>query len=123
MGTPSLQEIQDLEEALHRPDVRRCRETMEMLLAEDFTEIGASGNLYDRAAIIELLAKEPETDHTGLRAANYALKTICNQAVLLTYETERTTPDGSKRRVARSSIWMHNGFRWQMLFHQGTVRS
>ncbi|ATN33345.1 DUF4440 domain-containing protein [Rhizobium sp. ACO-34A] len=120
---PDLGEIRSLEETLHRPEIRRSREAVEDLLAEGFMEFGASGRVYERATIIDLLAEESDDDDGGLRASNYALKPISNDAVLLTYETERSYRDGSKRSALRSSIWKHNGLRWQMLFHQGTVRA
>ena len=39
------QELQRLEEALLRPDVRRSPEVMAALLAEDFRECGQSGRV------------------------------------------------------------------------------
>ncbi len=120
---PRLEEIQALEEILHRPETRRSREAVEALLAEGFVEFGASGSVYDRATIIDLLAQESGTDEGILQSSNYVLKTISNDAVLLTYVTERSYQDGSKRRVLRSSVWKHDGLHWQMLFHQGTIRS
>ncbi|MEO9340563.1 DUF4440 domain-containing protein [Mesorhizobium sp. SB112] len=117
---PELSEIQSLEEALHRPEIRRCKEAVEALLAEEFVEFGASGRIYDRAEIIDLLTQDDES--SDLKAANYAMVSISHDAVLLTYETERSYHDGTKRRVLRSSVWKHNGVKWQMLFHQGTIR-
>ncbi|TBB57034.1 DUF4440 domain-containing protein [Rhizobium ruizarguesonis] len=119
---PNLAEIQSLEEALHLPEIRRSREA-EALLADGFVEFGASGSVYDRATIIDLLAEESGGDYGDLRTSNYTLMPISNDAVLLTYETERSYRDGSKRRVLRSSVWKHDGGRWQMFFHQGTVRA
>lgn len=118
-----LEEIRSLEEALHRPEIRRSREAVEDLLAEGFMEFGASGRVYERATIIDRLAEQSDDNDGELQASNYALKPISNDAVLLTYETERSYKDGSKRRVLRSSIWKHNGLKWQMLFHQGTIRA
>ncbi|MCM2394974.1 DUF4440 domain-containing protein [Rhizobium sp. S95] len=118
-----LEEIRSLEEALHRPEIRRSREAVEDLLAEGFMEFGASGRVYERATIIGLLAEQGDDNDGELQASNYTLKPISNDAVLLTYETERSYQDGSKRRVLRSSIWKHNGLKWQMLFHQGTIRA
>lgn len=120
---PDLGEIRSLEEALHRPEIRRSREAVEDLLAEGFMEFGASGRVYERATIIDQLAEQSDDNDGELLASNYALKPISNDAVLLTYETERSYQDGSKRRVLRSSIWKHNGLKWQMLFHQGTIRA
>ncbi|MCO6408675.1 nuclear transport factor 2 family protein [Hoeflea alexandrii] len=122
-SVPSLEEIQSLEEALHRPDVRRSREALKTLLAEGFVEFGASGSIYDRRNIIDLHVQESGADDGNFRSSNYVLMPISNDAVILTYETEHSNQDGSKRRVLRSSVWKHDGLKWQMVFHQGTVRS
>ena len=119
---PSLEEIQSLEVALHRPEVRRSREALEALLAEGFSEIGSSGRVYDRTTVIDYLTRESESDEGDLRAENFALQAISDDAVLLTYETVSSAQNDSKRCVLRSSIWKHNGRNWQMLFHQGTIR-
>jgi len=121
-SVPTLEEIRSLEEALHRPEVRHSRQAVETLLAEEFVEFGASGTVYSRATIIDLLIQEDDSDEGSLRTWNYALTPISSDAVLLTYETERSYLDGSTRSVLRSSVWRHNGLKWQMLFHQGTLR-
>ena len=119
---PNLHQIRALEEALHKPEIRRSREAVEPLLAAGFVEFGASGKVYDRPTVIALLAQESGGDDGDLRTSNYALTPISSDAVLLTYETERSCGDGSMRRVLRSSVWKHDGIHWQMLFHQGTIK-
>lgn len=119
---PDLADIRSLEEALHRLEVRRSRDALEALLSLEFVEFGASGAVYNRATTIDLLIQENDSDNDDLRATNYALTSISHDAVLLTYESERTQSDGSARNVLRSSIWKYNGARWQMLFHQGTIK-
>jgi hypothetical protein len=119
---PDPAEIQFLEEALHRPSVRHSRIAIEALLAEDFVEFGASGRVYRRAEVINLLSQgEDETDSI-LRTSNYALAPISQNAVLLTYQSHLTYRDGSERSALRSSIWKHDGKKWQILFHQGTMQ-
>ena len=117
-----IDEIRLLEEALHRPEVRRNREAVEGLLAEGFAEIGASGRAYPRAEMIELLVSESD-DANGMKllATGYSLRSISADAVLLTYRTCRMERDGSERYVLRSSIWAQRGGRWQLVFHQGTI--
>lgn len=116
-----IDEIRALEEALHRPEVRRCRQAVDALLAEGFVEFGSSGTVYHRTETIELLLEEDDDDDSALWAGDYALRPLAADAVLLTYRTRRTDGDGSERHVLRSSIWKHDGQRWQMLFHQGTI--
>lgn len=118
---PRLAEIRTLEEALHRPEVRRSRDAVEGLLAPEFVEFGASGTVYRRAEIIDLLVQEDEDDEAELHSDDYRLTAISPEAMLLTYRTCRIEADGSQRHALRSSIWKWNGASWQMLFHQGTI--
>lgn len=121
-ATPHIDDIRALEEALHRPEIRRSRETVEALLADGFVEFGSSGTIYHRADTIDLLAEEEDdADDGSLLANDYALTPISADAVLLTYRTRRKGDGGVERHVLRSSIWRRNGESWQMLFHQGTV--
>ncbi|WP_280137620.1 DUF4440 domain-containing protein [Ensifer sp. Root127] len=66
-----------LEEALHRPELRRSRAAVEVLLAEGFVEFGASGTKYHRAEMIDLLSEEDD-DPAGdeLRATDFSLTRI-----------------------------------------------
>ena len=121
---PLLAEIRSLEEALHRPEVRRSRQAIEELLAPAFVEIGASGTLYHREDIVSLLMEEQDgPDACDLHTDGYVLASISSDAVLLTYRSSRRKSDGTERRTLRSSIWKHTGSGWQMLFHQGTIAS
>lgn len=116
-----IEDLRALEEALHRPEIRRSREALKDLLAEGFHEFGSSGTVYRRDAMIELLVQEDDSADDGeLHSADYSLTPISADAVLLTYRTWRIRSDGSERHVLRSSIWKHDGQHWQMLFHQGT---
>ncbi|MDO1584554.1 DUF4440 domain-containing protein [Rhizobium oryzicola] len=117
-----LAQIIALEEALHRPDVRRARDRLESLLADEFREIGASGRFYGRAEIIELLTQEDKGgDESTFLASDYALTSISEDAVLLTYRTDRLQADGTHRHALRSSVWKREGCAWRLFFHQGTL--
>ena len=116
-----IEDLRALEESLHRPEIRRSREALEDLLAGGFGEFGASGTVYRRDVMIGLLLQEDDSADNGeLHSGDYALTPISADAALLTYRTWRRQADGSERHVLRSSIWKHDGRRWQMLFHQGT---
>ena len=119
---PLLKDIQSLEEALYRPEIRRSREAVGSLLADGFFEFGSSGRVYDRARTIELLASESGAVESGLKTQDHALTLLAEGVVLLTYQSESTSENGLPRRVLRSSIWKQDGARWRMVFHQGTVR-
>ena len=52
-------QLRRMEEALVDPEVRRSVEVMESLLHPDFVEFGASGRIFTRASIIDLLCSLP----------------------------------------------------------------
>lgn len=93
---------------------RSNREFVNDLLHHDFMEIGASGRQCSRQEAIDELAGADtsltitESDMVGRR--------IANDVVLVTYQTS------SGGRVAlRNSIWVLDGHRWLLMFHQGTI--
>ena len=88
---------------------------MERLLHEDFTEFGASGARWDRAAMLASLAAEPAqpAEVSGLVA-----RSLAEDVVLVTYVAEH---EGAV--TLRSSIWVKSDPGWQVLFHQGTPAS
>lgn len=107
-----------LEQALHRPEVRRSREAVEGLLADGFVEFGSSGRVYHRAFMINALAPEIPTADSGLpKVTDFTARALAPNTVLVTYRSIGS----DERTVLRSSVWTLNGGNWQMLFHQGTV--
>ncbi|MBL9095715.1 MAG: DUF4440 domain-containing protein [Alphaproteobacteria bacterium] len=109
--------LQDLEKRLHRREIRGSRTAVSELLADDFTEIGRSGRVYDKAQLLSALASE--TSVLTVETAEFGCREIAKDVVLLTY-VSRTTDDAGTRSTLRSSLWKKNGDRWQMVFHQGT---
>jgi hypothetical protein len=110
-----------LEQALHRPEVRRSREAVEELLANGFVEFGSSGRVYDRAFMIDALAQESSPVDSGLpKVRDFTVRALGPNAVLVTYRSVFGI-GADERNVLRSSVWTLNGDNWQMLFHQGTV--
>jgi hypothetical protein len=87
------------------------------LLADEFVEVGNSGRVYDKAAIIAELATEPpiHISISGFHAAQLA-----QGLVLVTYRAVMVDQSGGESHSMRSSIWKLNDETWQMLFHQGT---
>ena len=119
-----LAQIRSLEEALHRPFVRRSRDALEQLLAQNFVEFGSSGAMYRRDELIARLVQEDDVEsqeQSKMNAFDYVLTSISDDAFLLTYRTRHWEEDGTQRHVLRSSIWKDMDGRWQMLFHQGTL--
>lgn len=109
--------LQDLEKSLHRREIRGSRSSVDELLADDFTEIGRSGRLYDKEQLLGALAAESGV--LAVETADFSYREITMDVVLLTY-LSRTTDESGTRSTLRSSLWKKTGDRWRMSFHQGT---
>ncbi len=107
-----MQSVLDLELRLLDPAVRRERAAVEQLLDPDFKEVGASGRIWDKEAVIEQLEREPveRAEVQDLAAARLA-----RDVVLVTYRAR--TPE---RSSYRASVWVRHGDSWRVRFHQGT---
>jgi len=108
----------NLEQALLDPSVRRDSNRVLALLAEGFVEFGASGRAWTRGQIVDLLATEA---YEPPSIEDFSCRVIAPGAALATYRAVRGNPAaGSATATLRSSIWIHEDGRWQMVFHQGT---
>ena len=107
-------ELRTLEERLLDPAVRADPATVQALLAPEFTEFGASGWIFDRAAIVNSLASERPT--VARQARGFKVRPLGTEAALTTWRVKRD--DGIE--TLRSSVWQKREGRWQMVFHQGT---
>ncbi len=106
-------ELLRLELQLMDPVFRRDRFAVAALLANDFREFGASGRVWSRETIIEMMATEPEFDPPVVE--DFSVQRIAPLVALATYRAVR--PGGSS---LRSSLWIQQQGEWKMIFHQGT---
>jgi hypothetical protein len=89
------------------------------LLAEDFIEIGSSGRVYDRNAI---LAAVPGEDAFTWSIEDFAVRLLAPEVALVTYRLSIRSAGAHDPRVTlRSSVWVHRDGRWVLVFHQGTL--
>jgi hypothetical protein len=123
METELLATLRILENRLLTPAVRGSRDAASALLAEEFVEFGASGDVYDRASILAALAEErAEGIQIERRTSEWKVLPLSDDAALLTYRVERRElPNGKWSASLRSSIWRRSGTAWRMAFHQGTA--
>jgi hypothetical protein len=106
------------EEALLDPAVRRNRERVEKLLAEDFLEFGSSGRVWTRDQIFDLLATEP---YTPFVIEDFAYVLLSEDVALVTYRAVgKDAQSGEEIASLRSSIWINKQGIWRLRFHQGT---
>jgi hypothetical protein len=110
--------LQALELELLRPDGRKSPELLSSLLADDFTEFGSSGRIFRKQDIIEALRAEPPGRFS---VSDLRVKILGGGVALVTYRAvTRDEANYSESASLRSSLWVINDGRWQMLFHQGT---
>jgi hypothetical protein len=125
MSTPTnvektTQHLQYLEQSLLSPSVRRDRDRVAALLADDFVEFGSSGKIWTREQILEMLGKE-ESDDPAPSVEDLKCKFLSDSVVLITYKTVRTNAETQKSfGTLRSSLWSMKSGTWQVHFHQGT---
>ena len=104
--------VESLERELLRPETRADLGRTGVLLHPDFTEIGSSGRIWTRDAMMMALEENPGAPaELELLGADR----LGEGAVLLTYRSSTRT--GS---ALRSSLWVRDGTRWRLRFHQGT---
>jgi ribonuclease HI len=104
--------VVELERLLLRPDVRADRRQVEVLLHQDFQEIGASGRVWDRETIVNALVGDPAAPGA---AEAFEPAWLAENVVLLTYRVN------GEAGSLRSSLWVRDSVSgWQLRFHQGT---
>lgn len=103
-----------LEAALAAADPAGIEGGLSALIADDFLEFGASGRTWDAALMRETLSGAVPGDPVFLDDFEVAL--LAPDVALATYRL------GPPRPSNRSSVWVQRGGRWQVRFHQGTLR-
>lgn len=109
---PPEELVEALERELLGPEVRGDIGRTGVLLHPDFMEIGSSGRVWTRDAMMMALEEDPG-EHTELEILG--ADRIGAGAVLLTYRSYARSGT-----VLRSSLWVLDNGRWRLRFHQGT---
>ena len=113
-------ELAAREPIFHRAVDGTTRSDWESMTSPDFWEVGASGTVYARADVLAVLDgryADPDYDPMeGLAVDDFAVRRLAGEAWLATYRLWQ-----GDRLTRRSSIWRHEGGRWILLYHQGTV--
>jgi hypothetical protein len=105
--------VKRAEVELHDSASRRDRARVDALLHPDFVEIGRSGRLWSRAAMIDAIIAE-EARPTP-QADEWQFSEVSPGLVLVTYRLSR---DGAPSR--HSSLWDTTTTPPRVRFHQGT---
>ncbi|UNK43729.1 DUF4440 domain-containing protein [Luteimonas sp. S4-F44] len=109
--------LESLERALLDPAVRADRARLDALIADDFTEIGASGAVFGKGDVLDRL---PEQVGPVLEAGPMRIHAVTDDVARVAYCITRR--DGTDvRRSLRASWWRRDAEgAWRMVFHQGT---
>ena len=105
--------VEALERELASEEARSEPRRMKHLLHEDFGEFGKSGRIYDKPMI---LAEVPTWEYFDTVLSDFTYFGLSENVVMLKYKS-----DVGGIQAHRTSIWVKENSRWQMLHHQGTI--
>jgi hypothetical protein len=112
-----LSAVLDLERELQTKKCRSDRARMRELLAPDFTEVGASGRVWDLVSVLELLDAQAG-DRQEIEVTNLTGRILGNGFILVRWDSAYRG-----RRSRRTSLWRRDAGGWRQVHHQGTVLS
>jgi|SRR5471032_802577 len=110
--------IHELEQRLLQQEIRLDATSLNALLADDFVEFGARGQVWKKADIIADLQNETFAKRV---IRNFETRELADGVVLATYVCSSDASNTETGSISlRSSIWRRHQDNWQMAFHQGT---
>jgi hypothetical protein len=110
----AVDQVLALERELQTTACRADADRVAALLADDFTEVGASGRVWDRPATLRLLAEETD-DEPAIGVLGLTGRVIGPGFVLAHWDSDR-----GGRRARRTSLWRREPTGWRLVHHQGT---
>lgn len=109
-------ELAAREPIFHRPEFGTTRDDFDRMMADDFWEVGASGQAYSREFVLDTLAqRDPAAEK--LTVSDFMCRPVAADTYLVTYLLEQQ----GGRLSRRSTLWRHAPGGWQILYHQGTL--
>lgn len=109
-----FREIESLERELVDPKIRMDGGRIQELLSDEFLEFGSSGKVIRKRDILSATSEPSETTY---QLSDFKFKMLGEEHVLVTY----LSVTSHQQTALRSSIWIKENGRWQMLHHQSTV--
>lgn len=108
-----------LELQLHQPETRRNKAQLNLLIANRFEEIAASGVRFGKAHVLQRL---PEEQAPWVEAFDFEVRLLSKDLAQVLYKAKlRKAGEMQSKLSMRSSLWQLNSLGWQMVFHQGTA--
>jgi hypothetical protein len=114
------EQLQAREPIFHRPELGTTRADFERMTDLDFWEVGASGQRYSRAFVLDELEKRHAAPHADVwETSDFTCTKLAGDVYLVTY----TLVQNQARVSRRATIWKHTPDGWKILYHQGTLVS
>jgi hypothetical protein len=111
------EELRAREPIFHKPEFATTREDFEAMTADDFWEVGASGQRYSREHVIDaLIRRGPVPDEDRWDVSDFRCRELGPNTYAVTYTLRQ-----GERITRRLTLWWHTDGRWKALYHQGTV--
>ena len=111
----TLQELIVREPIFHRPEFGITRADFESMTAEDFWEIGASGRIYTRADVLDLLEERHRIpQREDLQPSEFRIQRLSED----TYTLHYTLLQG-ERKTRRTTVWKRAEDKWQWCSTRG----
>ncbi len=108
-----------LELQLQQPETRGNKARLNLLLANGFEEIAASGVRFGKAHVLQRL---PEEQAPWVEAFDFEVRLLSKDLAQVLYKAKlRKAGEMQTKLSLRSSLWQLNSLGWQMVFHQGTA--
>jgi len=107
--------LQALEESMWRDETRYDRAYMNAVLHPDFAEVGRSGRVFSRDEVLDM----PMVPiNVQIPRETFSVAEIAPAVALVSYET--VPVDSMHGAAHRASVWVGDGSRWLLRYHQGT---
>ncbi len=111
----TFRKIESYERELIDPQIQKDLLRIRESLSNEFVEFGSSGKIIRKADVLESIS---DSGTTAYLLSDFKFKMLGDTYILVTYRSI-TVP--SQKAAHRSSIWVNEKGRWQMLHHQATV--
>ena len=110
-------ELAAREPLFHCPEFGTTRHDFDRMMAPEFWEVGASGQIYSRAFVLDTLeARHRNLVTDNLHVANFKCQQVAADLYLASY-----TLNQPGRISRRASLWRQTPGGWLVVYHQGTI--
>lgn len=114
-----LAELSAREPIFHCREYGTSREALLDMTADDFWEIGASGQIYSRSSVVEtLLERYRAQEEDTFSCSEFRIRQLADDLYQLSYLLQQPG-----RLTRRTTLWRKSDGKWKIVFHQGTLVS